>query len=536
MKKKIIITLVIVVLIGITYYFASPFFIQPEAMNSKEADKLVAELKESNVVPTYTEAELDFVHEFSDDYYAFTGSAMIDIDGDGTDELFIGGGEGQDDGLFKFENGKFVNINSKAKITNKSATGGAVSIDADNDGDEDLYVTRFDGIYLYTNNRGVFSETKLDAQISDEVIPLSIAVGDINNDSLPDLYVSTFRAPRLFKVTTFNDPNNRSENYMFLNKGNNKFEDVIDESGLTYIQNTFQAVFVDLDNDNDQDLVVAPNTDKVAIFRNNGEGFFDKIAEVTEFGFWMGLAVGDADNDGDQDLFFSNIGITVPVSAARGDLRAEQKLDPDWAYIRNDGDLNFTNATADKKLNGYEFGWGAIFEDLNINGSQDLLVTENYIKWPAHKLKKLDGRVFIQGDNEEFIPINDKAGLHNPFYGTSPITSDFNRDGYPDVVFVNFSGPSKAYLSNAGENNFLKVIIPNNAKSLGTRVDVERKDGVTISKQLMVGIGLMTDNGAEMTFGLGQSDVRQVRVSWPSGKVDVIEDVEANTELVLKVK
>ena len=56
------------------------------------------------------------------------------------------------------------------------------------------------------------------------------------------------------------------------------------------------------------------NTGAVEVFRNMKDRMFQPIATKSEFGFWMGLAVGDIDNDGDQDLFFYNVGRSIPSS------------------------------------------------------------------------------------------------------------------------------------------------------------------------------------------------------------------------------
>lgn len=539
MNKKIIYSSIAILVIlggGVLYLFARPYIFQ-ERIVEKQLSPF------SPSVPAYKEVALDFVHNHVKGNYDFAGSALIDINNDGIEEVFIGGGENQTDGLFRFENGGFVNIASQAGFTNTTPAGGALSIDFDNDGDVDLLVARLDGVYLYTNNTSdagnipQFSEKKLNIAFETGAAPLSISATDINKDGLVDLYISTFKSPKLFRITTFNDPSNRSNNVMVLNKGNYEFEDITKKSGLTYNQNTFQVAFVDLNNDTWPDLVVAPNTDRVVVFKNNTDGTFTKSEPLTDFGFWMGLASADVDLDGDQDLFFSNIGNTVPANKARGDMRPEQILDVEWALLRNDGDFKFTNITNESKLTNYEFAWGAIFEDLNLDGLQDLLVVENYIKWPAHKLSKLDGRVFLQEKDTTYSPITSAAKLENPYYGTTALTSDFNSDGHPDVVFINFAGPSKAHLHVGGgeADTYLKVVFTDTAKSLGARVDVETKSGITLSKQIIGGTGLLSDSSSTLIFGLsGETIVPMVTITWTNGVVQRFENVKANETLKIK--
>src|SRR5680860_871799 len=91
-------------------------------------------------------------------------------------------------------------------------------------------------------------------------------------------------------------------------------------SGTASKQNTFLSTFVDLNGDGWQDLVVAQNTGEVEIFKNERNNTFTSVATNTGYGFWMGLAVGDVDKDGDQDLFFTNVGTSIPQFLLKGDL------------------------------------------------------------------------------------------------------------------------------------------------------------------------------------------------------------------------
>ena len=527
--KKIIIACLLLFILCLGVYF---FFFKEETQNRPVVDG--AESGLVNFTPTFYPVGLDFNHFYHDDSYPFAGSSLIDVDGDGVDEIFIGGGQGQDDALFKFNGTSFDNIITSSGLSNKTGTGGAVALDINNNGHQDLVVARMDGVYLYLNEgTGRFTESKLNVSFEVGAIPFSLTAGDINKDGLVDLYVSTFKSPKILKLATFNNPVNRSNNVMLLNKGDGVFEDITQTSGLTYNQNTFQATFVDLDNDSWLDLVVAPNTDKVVVFENKKDGTFEQKPALSEYGFWMGLAIADIDNDGDMDIFVSNVGNTIPEAAAKGDLASNQILDLKWRLYKNDGDFNFTDVTEEMALDNYEFAWGAIFADLNLDGLSDLLVSENYIKWPVHKLNKLDGRVLLQEATGQFTAVEKEAGLANPYYGTTPLVADFNGDGYSDVIWVNFNGQSNAFINQAGDNNYLKVIVPKKANTIGANIKVTRTDGVVLTKQIVAGVGLMTDLGGSYIFGLAQSEVEKVEITWPSGQVDTFSEVDINEELIV---
>ena len=113
----------------------------------------------------------------------------------------------------------------------------------------------------------------------------------------------------------------------------------------------------------------------------------------------MGLGMADIDNDNDIDLFLSNAGNSIPSFLVSGDLREDQAQNLEWLVLQNDGTLEFSDITKDVDADGFGFAWGGVFEDVNLDGAQDLVVAQNYVKWPLHKLFKLPGKVLL-GDSK----------------------------------------------------------------------------------------------------------------------------------------
>jgi len=533
LKKKIIFLLIVAVLV-IAVVFLRPFFYQSVTVPVLSEEEVATELGDvdTNFVPTFTEVSTDYEHNLNGGDIKFLGGALIDVDGDGIEEIFVGGGEGQEDALLQFNGEEFVNIASDYGFNSVGPTMGVLSVDAENDGDIDLFVARLSGLYLYENKGGKFIEQNLNIEFSSRAMPFDIASTDINNDGFVDLYISTFIRPEFLKSATFNDPNHLTANVFLINDGQGSFEDITESSGIDFQQNTFLSAFVDLNNDNLQDFVAATNTDKVKIYKNKGNGSFESVGDFTDYGFWMGLAIADIDNDGDQDLFFTNTGNTVPASSARGDLSQNQILDTEWALLRNDGNFNFSQVNTEVGVAGFEFAWGADFADMNLDGLEDLLVVENYIKWPAHKLNKLPGRFLLQGSDGTFVPIINLAGVENPFYGMTPLISDFNRDGYPDIVYLNLDGPVKAYLNDGGSNHYLVVEMPDTASALGAEITVKTSDGKILSQQFISSTGLLSDQSSNLFFGLASSKkIEYVQIDWLSGDQSVFEEPEIDSYL-----
>ena len=477
----------------------------------------------TNLTP-YQEIPTGFTHAWDETTHPFTGASVIDIDGDNKMEIFIGGGNNQPDALLRFEDGKFTNIIEQTRLSSLKATYGSNSIDMDNDGDVDLLVAREDGLQLCLNSgNSQFSCSILPVELPQNSVVFDIAVSDIDQDKDPDLYLSLFVDFPSFRSPVFNDPEHAKSNILLLNNGNLSFSDITEQSNTAGKQNTFSSVFTDLNNDGWQDLVLAQNTGQVEIFQNNQDLTFSAIDYPSGFGFWMGIAVGDIDKDGDQDLFFSNVGKSIPGFLTKGDLLDSQTPNSDWLLLQNNGDFQFTDMTNEYALDDEGFAWGAVFEDLNLDGHLDLAVAENYIKWPVHKLFKLDARSFVQLHKGTKAPQNtfvhlEKLGLENPYFGQSPLVVDFNHDGKTDLLWINMDGPTRA-LMNQSQAKVFNVMVPEAPSLLGTRVHIVSNKGKSYTKEVVSSLGLMTDQSPTLSFSLAEDEeVTQLVVIKPTSR------------------
>ncbi len=477
---------------------------------------------------------VDFIHQWDGDAHPFTGAAAIDIDGDGQDEIFVGGGRAQADALLSYQDGKLVDVIAGTGLSRLSASRGATSLDMDGDGDVDLLVARDDGVTLYLNDSGKFTASKIPVDLPPGSVPFDVAVADIDRDGDGDLYVSVFIEAESFVSATYNDSNHAKPNRLLLNNGDLTFTDITEQSGTASRQNTFLSVFIDLDNDSWQDLVVSQNTGEIEIFRNNGDRTFTQMPLDEGFGFWMGIAVGDVDRDGDQDLFFSNLGGSIPGFLISGDLKDDQRGAQEWLLLRNEGGFRFTNVTSEYGLTDHGFAWGAVFEDLNFDGELDLLVAQNYIKWPIHKVFKLKGRSFLNltakgadASSARMYQI-DKLGLQNKYFGQSPLVTDLNADGRQDVIWINMDGPVRAFINNE-RGNFVATRLPDNVASLGTQVTVRTAAGNSYTRVVTNSVGLLTDQGNTLSFGLGENaGPVEINIRYPDGNERTMRDVPIN--------
>ncbi len=475
-------------------------------------------------IPHFTAVDIDWEQQHDNSItLPFMASAIIDVDGDGVEEVFLGGGRSQSDVLFEFKNGHFQqrSVSGLDKALGEASKGASV-VDVDHDGDADLLVARTDGIWLHKNTNGQFEAIKLKVTMPDGTTALGIGVGDINRDGHFDMFVSGYVSKDVVEgQNIFNVPNYGGASQFFINNGDNTFVNATQSSGLTYVKNTFLGIFVDVDEDGFEDLVVAHDTGQVRTWRNNGDLTFTNTANPNSGfnSYPMGIAVGDYNNDDRVDFFFSNVGTTPPNFLIYGDTTDDQVTNWDWLLFRNDGDFKFTDTAEIAKVADYEFSWGAIFEDLNLDGREDLIVSENYVGFPPHMFEflRLPGRLLLQNQQGEFAAVGAEAGVVNTRYSITPLTADFNGDGRPDLIHVNLAGHSQAFISQPGTGSALKVSLANQVESIGAKVTVTLSDGTKQSKWFIRGEGLSSDSSPILIFGLGANSAQSVQVHYLDG-------------------
>ncbi len=481
-------------------------------------------------IPTFNQIPFAFTNTFDNKKsLPLMASALIDIDNDGIDEVFVGGGVTQEDALFKYTTNGFVDISTQVNLPKKpkqTTTLGAVSFDLDKDGLTDLLLTGDYGILWYRNTGKSFEAQKIDVKLDDKSTAATLTIGDYNKDGHADIFLCNYiPLNKMEGQTIFKDFNYGASSLLLQNNGDNTFKDVTKEAGLAYTHNTFQAIFVDIDNDSLLDLVVAYDTGEARTYKNlDGKTFQMMPNPLTgKYAYPMGIAMGDYNNDGLIDFFFSNTGSSVPPFLARGDLAKTDEFVGEWVLFRNDGNFKFTDTAKETKIADFEFSWGAVFQDFNLDGLQDLVVAENYVDFPPHKLFKLPCRFLLQRPDGTFGATEDQSGVINKNYAITPLTSDFNLDGYPDLIYTNLNGPVQAHINKGGTHHYLCVRFPENVDYVGAKVSVETIDGKTLTDVYAIGEGLSSDQTATLTFGLGNAtSVKTMRITFPSGQEKII--------------
>ncbi|OFX02743.1 MAG: hypothetical protein A3E78_07745 [Alphaproteobacteria bacterium RIFCSPHIGHO2_12_FULL_63_12] len=466
----------------------------------------------------------------------FMAAVVLDVDGDGRDEAFLGGGRTQQDALLSYDDTAvgFRDIARQAGLSKTAgdATMGGGAIDLDGDGAPELFVARESGVFLYRNSGGKFTGANLGLPIDATATPLSIAFGDINRDGKVDFYLSGYLRNDLVEGQTKFTDDYGGYSYLFVNNGDDSWRDATEEYGLKRQHNTFTALFSDFDNDGDGDLAVAQDTGHVETWENAGAAPMRRIENPSVYSYPMGIAAGDINDDGLTDLYFSNVGPTIPEAIVRGDLPPEAPFNTDYMLFENRGALKFEDAAKQFKAARIGFGWGVVAADLDLDGWEDLTVAQNYAKFGQEAIIHRYGCKILRNQNgENFAPVEKRAGAVNRRFAISPMIGDYDGDGLPDLIWANLNGPSQAFLNRTPNAKSIRLAFADNVASLNARVEI-LAGGRTLHREVVSGQGLSSDQTASLFVGLGEAaTAERITVKFANGRVEEYANVMAGAVL-----
>lgn len=249
-------------------------------------------------------------------------AAWADFDNDGWLDLFVGHEESPS-ALFRNQrDGTFRDVGAAAGVTRTSFIKGATWGDYDADGYPDLYVSNYGGEnFLFHNERnGTFTERAKALGVAGPIMSFPTWFWDYDSDGRLDLLVVSY-VPSLDEVVRgFLRLPRRAETMKLYRNTGSGFEDVTAAVGLDRVVPTMGANFGDIDNDGFLDFYLGTGAPSYAaimpnvLYRNRGGKGFVDVTTATGTGHLQkghGVAFGDVDSDGDQDLY-SNIGGFVP--------------------------------------------------------------------------------------------------------------------------------------------------------------------------------------------------------------------------------
>ncbi len=480
--------------------------------------------------------KIDFKREV--DVEGFAGVAWLDYDNDNDLDLLLTNTVGASTGLFKNDNGNFIDVTEESGLFSLSGNSGVVVGDIDNDGYPDVFMSGMGHFFgplqsptklFHNNGDGTFTDIAIPAGIPGAETGLSAAMADINNDGLLDLFITS---PGHLGVAF--PPGLQHNDRLYLNNGDLTFTDITESAGVTGGRGSCVSSFSDYNRDGWVDLFVGACNDVTFapapfhLYRNNKDNTFTDVTVEAGLGdgYWMSAAMGDINNDGHIDLFATNFGPFAPNGAAAP-----------HALYQNNGDGTFTDvASPELALN--DFGWGATFADFDNDGFLDLFFTGSL---PAFDLigpgLGNPGRMFFNNRQGGFVQDNEAHGLDlSSEYVTGVARGDFDNNGFPDIVISSSAyqitdsetgiqteagSGNPVLLKNNGNNNHWLTIrlkgVKSNSMGIGARISLHTWGGNRQVREVYAGSSFAASETPWPTFGLGKRYFAFALVDWPSG-------------------
>ena len=421
------------------------------------------------------------------------GVAVADYDGDGYVDLYI---TNYGPNLLYHNNGDgtFTDVTEKAGVTAPGWSTCATWFDFDNDGKLDLFVSSF-----------VFYDKSQNPLCTD-----------------PTLQRRYYCVPRLFKPQS---------SRLFRNRGDGTFQDVSRESGIAdHPGKSFGAVATDVNNDGLMDLFVANDTMPNFLFVNKGGGRFEEVGLAAGVAYGetgkprsgMGVDSTDYDGDGWQDLFVANIDHEF------------------FSLYHNDKDLIFSDQPGEIAPTTHLLsGWGLKFFDYDNDGDPDLFLVNGHpddmIASRVPRVSYKEPLLLFENTGRTFKDVSASSGavFGKIFSGRGLAVGDFDNDGDLDVLISN-NGEAPVLLRNEGgnRNNWVGlqlVATKSNPAAVGAIITWQA-GGVTRRRLKTGGGSYLSSHDPREVLGAGSATkIDWIEIRWPSGKVDKLTNVPLNT-------
>jgi enediyne biosynthesis protein E4 len=486
------------------------------------------------------------------------GIGWLDFDNDGRWDLVANQGgdpvadrlaDQPSDELFQNSDDLFRPVSKFARIEERHYSQAVAVGDFDNDGFDDFYVSNTLANTLWKNlGDGTFQEIGSQAGVADSRWSSSAAWGDLDLDGDLDLYVCNYVQYDPRTAPPCKDRKGQLEvcnpatlepwpDACFFNQGDGTFVDQSNDRGLFGPQNRALGVAIcDFDRDGWPDIYVANDTTPNFLFMNKGHGQFEDRAGVMGCNVdrqgatqaSMGIAVGDFDRNGFQDMYVTNY------------------YEESNTLYANFGPNGFQDQTAILGLHQPTLaflGFGTILQDLDNDGSLDIFIANGHVDNAPNNsmLFKMNAQLFAK-NGKRFQSVGPIASeyFQEKRVGRGVASADFDGDGDLDIAVLNQNEPL-ALLQNDSTcaaqpcGRFLTVSFIGrrcNRRGIGCRVTVTAGDQQFV-EELCGGTTYASSHQAKLHFGLGSfAGELDVLVEWPGGAKQEFAKVKVNQALV----
>lgn len=454
---------------------------------------------------------------------SFNGPSLVkgDVNGDGLEDIYAGGGSGQPGRLYlQQKNGVFAqkqlpDIESGAL----SEDADAVLVDVNGDGFKDLYVASGgyhnylpddsllqDRLYLNDGN-GNFSKSN-NALPAMRVSKSCVRVNDINNDGHPDLFVGGRVVPGRYPETP--------ESFLLINDGKGHFSNQINTlaPALQKAGMITDAVWLDLNNDRKKDLVVVGEWMPVMAFVNVNDHLQEQTKNYfsTNYrGWWNKIATGDFNKDGKPDLIIGNLGLNTqcrasdkePAEIFYKDFDDNGAIDPIFCfYIQG---KSFPYCTRDELLDQVSMMRTRFIDykgyaDATLNN----IFTAEEMKDAGHLQANYLQTAYFESTKGKYqlkaLPIQTQ---YMPVYTITPL--DFNKDGHEDLLLC--GNMNKARLRPGKYDAGYGMLLQNDGKGGFSYIDQQRS-GFYVKGDVR---SVLPVNGL-LLFGINQQPVKAYKL------------------------
>ena len=440
---------------------------------------------------------------------------------------------------------RFTDVTEPSGIDARAYGMGVAAGDFTNDGCIDLYLTHFGPNQLFHNDcDGTFTDVSRTSGTADPAWSVPAAFLDFDRDGWLDLFVGNYLMYSLDRHITCEGESGHLDycaperhrpepDRLYRNRGNGTFADVAVDAGLAGAFGPALGVATaDYNADGWIDIFVANDQQENQLWLNQQNATFEDAALLAGAALGasgerkadMGVDAGDFDNDGDEDLFMTDL--TTQGSTL---------------YV-NDGAGQFEDQSARSgiRLASLPYtGFGAAWLDYDNDGRLDLLAVNGFVTQNLDALApdnpfplQQRNQLFHNAGDAQFVDVTDRAGAAFELSEVSrgAAFGDVDNDGDTDVIVANDAGPVRLLLNEVGNRLSwigLRLVGTDGARDmLGARVVVTRGDGSTVWRRVRADGSYASANDPRVLVGLGNSaEVSRVQVTWPSGRFEEWTDV-----------
>ncbi|MBD5778889.1 VCBS repeat-containing protein [Pelagicoccus sp. NFK12] len=490
-----------------------------------------------------------------------TGVVLGDVNGDGLPDVYLVSKDSPNALYLNLGDFRFEDATESAGVAGKEGfASGASFVDIDNDGDLDLYVCYigFENELYLNDGAGVFVEQGARWGLNLSTGSNAPSFADMDRDGDLDLYLQCNFLQKASKPEGMPD--------LLLENMGDRFEDVTERSGISGRGQGHAAIWWDYNEDGWPDVYVANDfapTDR--LYRNNKDNTFTDVIQdalVSAPYFGMGADLGDINNDGHLDFLVADMATPDHVKhhvsvGTQGSYLLSVSKSKISQFMYNMlslkiGPEQFAEVGHLTGLEATGWTWAVRLVDMDNDGWLDAFFTNGMVREfhnsdlaarmgqarsVMHRIKgyenspplKERNMAFRNSGKLSFEETSGQWGLDEWGVSFAASFADFDTDGDLDLILNNLDGPPTLYRNRSvsGERVTIRLEgVESNRFGYGAKLTAKAGDQLQ-SRELSALRGYMSQDEPHLHFSfLEASAIDELRIDWPSGKTQVLRDME----------